>query len=114
MKGNILGFCEITSYISCQKHWNKLDKDNVCPKCEGIAQNIKLDFHTEMYVQDSNSDNIKTFLLFKRQIEKIADKNDTGILKKELDELEGKECIVKFNSTEEEKQIIPVRVKLTL
>ena len=34
IKGTILGCNEINLYQSCQKHWNKLDSDQQCPKCE--------------------------------------------------------------------------------
>ena len=71
MEGTVIGFSEINIYNSCDKHWNKLDEDDICPKCEGPAIRIRIDFHAELYLQDSESDSIKTFLIFKRHVKGI-------------------------------------------
>ena len=44
LKGTILGFSEMNMYSSCEKHWNKLDSENMCPKCEGVPPTIQEDF----------------------------------------------------------------------
>ena len=114
MEGKILGFSEINIYNSCDKHWSKLDDEDICPKCEGPAMKIKVDFHTELYIQDSTSDEMKSFLIFKRQIIKMINETDEkDLIEKRLADLEGLDCTIEYDEPEnEETSIIPKRLKL--
>ena len=118
IKGTILGYSEINIYLSCQKHWNKLSDDGECPKCEGSPTKTKSDFNTDLYVQDEDTTDIKSFLIFKRQAFCLIDMKDNQVdeesIINKMNELEGKECTVEFDEpTDEENPIIPKRLKLS-
>ena len=111
--GIILGFGDINSYNSCEKHWNKLDEEKICPKCEGLPPKIKIDFNTDLYVQDTNSEEIKSFLIFKRQVSSINMDDEHEMIETKMNQLEGTNCSVEFDEPEREDQpIIPKRLKL--
>ena len=118
IKGTILGYSEINSYKSCEKHWNKLDENDECLKCEGSAPKVKFDFNTDLYIQDAETDDIKSFLIFKRQATMIIleeDQDNHESIAMKMDELEGKECIVEFDEpANEEHPIVPKRLKLCI
>ena len=118
IKGTILGYGEINNYKSCEKHWTKLDENDECRKCEGSPQKVKFDFNTDLYIQDAETDDIKSFLIFKRQATMINledDQNSQESVAMKMDELEGKECIVEFDEpADEEHPIIPKRMKLCI
>ena len=61
IQGIIVGFGDINSYKSCEKHWNKLDEEDLCPKCESPPTKVKIDFNTDLYIQDSSTGDIKLF-----------------------------------------------------
>ena len=117
MKGIILGYNDINSYMSCETHWNKLNENNECPQCNGSPSHSRIDFNTDLYVQDINSEDIKSFLIFKRQIATIISINNEDnpeSLSKKMEELDGKECTVEYDQPEEEhRSIIPKRLKLS-
>ena len=108
IQGIIIGLSDINSY----QHWNKLDEDDICPKCGGRAPKVKTDFNTDLYIQDSVSDEIHSFLIFKRQVKTIISEEDHEAIINKFAELEGKECIVEFDEPTEEEPIIPKRLKL--
>ena len=113
IRGTIIGQSEMNSYNSCQKHWNKLDKEEICPKCERIPEKINLDFNVDIYVQDPGTEDIMSFRIFKRQITLISSEDGKEEITAKLDEIEGKECTIDFDDpTNEEDQIIPKRVRL--
>ena len=113
IQGIIVGFGEINSYKSCEKHWNKLDEDDLCPKCESPPTKVKIDFNTDLYIQDSSTGDIKSFIIFKRQITTISNGDDHNIIEGKLTELEGTSCQVEFDETENDDQvIIPKRLQL--
>ena len=113
MDGIVIGFSEINSYNSCDKHWNKLDDDNICPKCEGPASKIKVDFHAELYIQDINNEDMKSFLIFKRQLKMITSIENEEALAHDLTQLEGVQCRIEYDEPEnEESPIIPKRMRL--
>ena len=76
IQGIIIGLSDINSYKSCEKHWNKLDEDDICPKFGGRAPKVKTDFNTDLYIQDSVSDEIHSFLIFKRQVKTIISEDN--------------------------------------
>ena len=69
-----------------------------------------------MYVQENETEDIKSFLIFKRQLKMIVPINneeDPESLTKKLEKLEGKMCTLEFDEPEEEnRSIIPKRLKL--
>ena len=67
IKGTILGFNEINIYKSCKQHWNKLDGDQECPICEKAPVKSKYDFNTDLYIQNQDTNDIRSFLIFRRQ-----------------------------------------------
>ena len=110
-KGMIIGHSEINYYKSCHEHWNKLDEDEFCPKCEKIPAEVKLNFSTQLYIQDSITDDIKPFLLFKRQIKAITDEDGEKEIDTKIGELEGKQCTIDFDDpTFDDETIIPKRL----
>ena len=114
--GTIIGFSDINHYKSCVDHWKKLDDDDYCPLCKGPSPNIKDDFHTDLYIQDSNSDDLKSFLIFRRTMKRmIADEDDEDTIESKLNNLEGSGCKVDYDEDEnglENASIIPKRLKL--
>ena len=113
IQGIIVGFGDINSYKSCEKHWNKLDEEDQCPKCESPPTKVKIDFNTDLYIQDSSTGDIKSFLIFKRQINTISNGDDHNIIEGKLTELEGTSCQVEFDETENDDQvIIPKRLQI--
>ena len=115
IRGTILGFSDINTYASCERHWNKLDEDSLCPKCQGPPSKVKIDFNTDIYIQDTESEDIKSFLIFKRQVLNLNMENDPELIKSKLGELEGATCTVEYDESEYEDQaIIPKRLKLDI
>ena len=112
--GTIIGFSDITSYSKCAVHWNKLSEENICVKCESEASDIKLDFTLELYLQDSENDEILTFRIFKRQIEMIIHNPDEESLEQKLEELDGEKCKVEYDETTDDSNIIPKRLQLQI
>ena len=113
LQGTIIGHSEINSYNSCQKHWNKLDDEEICPKCERVPAKTNLDFIVDIYVQDPATEDIKSFRIFKRHITLISSEDGEEGITAKLDEMEGKECTIDFDDpTNEEDQIIPKRVRV--
>ena len=111
--GTIIGFSELKSYNSCGIHWNKLSEDNLCVKCESNATDIKVDYTAELYLQESDSDEIQSFRLFKRQLEMLIPTLNDESLEQKLDELEGKECTVDYDEpADTDSSIIPRRLRL--
>ena len=111
--GTIIGFSELKSYNSCGIHWNKLSEDNLCVNCESKASDIKVDHTAELYLQESDSDEIQSFRLFKRQLEMLIPILDDDDDEQKLEELEGKECTVDYDEpTDIDSSIIPRRLKL--
>ena len=111
LHGIILGHSEVNCYKSCEKHWNKLDKEEICPKCEGIPKKIRIDFNTDLYIQDSSTEDIKSFLIFKRQMKMITFEDSEDEIKVKMEEIEGKKCTIDFDGpTNEDEKIIPKRV----
>ena len=109
--GIILGVSEINHYKSCHEHWNKLNEDELCPKCDKIPSEVKLDFSGQLYIQDSDTDDIKPFLIFKRQMKMITDEDDEDEINAKMGKLEGKECKIDFNDpTDDDEIIIPKRL----
>ena len=104
--GIILGVSEINHYKSCPEHWNKLDEDEFCPKCDEIPSEVKLDFNSQLYIQDSDTDDIKPFLIFKRQMKTITDEDNEDEIDKKMEELEGKECKIDFDDPVDDNEII--------
>ena len=112
MTGIILGHSDINVYNSCPQHWSKLDEDNQCSKCEKTAT-IRLDFNSELYIQDNESEEVKAFLIFKRQLPIIAEEDDQDEIERKLDALEGTNCRIEFEEPESQTgDIIPKRIKL--
>ena len=113
MHGTVVGLSELTSYRACDKHWNKLSDEDICPRCEGEPSEIKVDFHTELYIQESNSDEIKSFHVFKRQLKMLIPDLNDSMLEKQLEDLEGHECIIDYDDPEaEDASIVPRRLRL--
>ena len=119
INGTILGFNEINIYKSCEQHWNKLDGDQECPICEKAPVKSKYDFNTDLYIQNQDTNDIQSFLIFRRQAAQLItlaendeDESEDSIGLK-LNELEGKSCIVEFDDqSDDNKPIIPKRIKL--
>ena len=114
--GTIIGFSDVNFYQSCETHWKKLDDENFCPVCNGTAKNINKDFHTELNIQDSKSEDMKSFLFFKRILKRtIGNEDDEETIQKKLVNLEGLSCKIDFDKPEdddEDTSIIPKRLKL--
>ena len=109
--GIIAGVSEINHYKSCQEHWNRLDEDEKCPKCDKIPAEVNLNFSTELYIQDSNTDDIKPFLIFKRLMKMITDEDGEDEINAKMGQLEGKECKIDFDDpTNDDEIIIPKRL----
>ena len=114
--GTIIGFSDINHYKSCVEHWKKLDDDDYCPLCKGPSPNVKENFHTDLYVQDPKSDNLKPFLVFRCIMKRMIDnENDQQTIQNKLSNLEGSGCKVDYDKEEdgeESASIIPKRLKL--
>ena len=114
--GTVIGLSDLNSYRACNKHWNKLSEEDICPRCESKPSEIKVDFHTELYIQESRTDELRSFHVFKRQLKMlIPELNDTDdtLLEEQLQDLEGKECIIDYDDPEDEDaSIIPKRLRL--
>ena len=109
--GIIIGHSEINCYKSCDKHWKKLDEEEMCPKCERIPEKMKVDFNADLYVQDSTTEDIKSFLIFKRQMKMITSADGEAEIIAKMDEMEGKECKIDYDDpTNDNDQIIPKKV----
>ena len=119
IKGTILGCNEINLYQSCQKHWNKLDSDQQCPKCEKAPLKSKTDFNTDLYIQNQDTNDIQSFLIFRRHAANLItiaendEKEDEDSIELKLNELEGKSCIVEYDDPPDDNSpIIPKRMKI--
>lgn len=113
VNGTIIGVGELNSYKSCEMHWNKLDENSICPKCDGSPPNIKIDFNTDIYIQETKSEDIKSFLIFKRHVGTLTESDDHETIEKNLSKLEGRTCEVQFDDPEnEDQQIIPKKLQI--
>ena len=109
--GIILGFSNITCYYSCTKHWNKIDKDDMCPVCSSKPEESKLDFKAELLVQSKeNEEEIKTFLIFKRAATMVTTQETEEDVDNRLAEYSGQHCTVEYDNSDEDKLVIVKRL----
>ena len=108
--GIIIGHSEINCYKSCEKHWNKLDTEENCPQCHGTPAKIKIDFNAELYVQDPTTEDIKPFLIFRRQMKMITSEDDESEINAKMNIADGKECTIDFDDQAKDDKILPKRV----
>ena len=110
-EGIIMGFAEIKVYNSCSKHLKKLADDNTCIICESNPPAIKLDFMAEMIIDSETEKEIKTFIIFKRDMEKLTKVDnitEQENLEEVLSQIEGKTVAVEYNgeANKEEKTFV--------
>ena len=111
--GTVIGLSELNSYRACDKHWNKLSEEDICPRCEGKPSEIRLDFNAELYIQDADNDEMRSFHVFKRQVKMLIPELEDTVLEKQLQDLEGHECIIDYDDPEDEDATItPRRLRL--
>ena len=111
--GTVVVLSELTSYRACDKHWNKLSEEDICPRCEGEPLEIKEDFQTELYIQESRTDEFRSFNIFKRQLKMLIPELDDTLLDDQLIDLEGQQCIIDYDDPEDEDaSITPKRIRL--
>ena len=105
--GTVVGLSDLNSYRACNKHWNKLSEKDICPRCKSKPAEI----HTELYIQESKTDELRSFHVFKRQLKMlIPELNDTDdtLLEEQLQDLEGKECIIDYDDPEDDHITNPI------
>ena len=111
--GTVVGLSDLNSYRACNKHWNKLSEEDICPRCEGEPLEIKVDFQTELYIQESRTDEFRSFNIFKRQLKMLIPELDDTLLDDQLIDLEGQQCIIDYDDPEDEDaSITPKRIRL--
>ena len=111
--GTVVGLSDLNSYRACNKHWNKLSEEDICPRCEGEPLDIKEDFQTELYIQESRTDEFRSFNIFKRQLKMLIPELDDTLLDDQLIDLEGQQCIIDYDDPEDEDaSITPKRIRL--
>ena len=111
--GTVLGLSDINSYNSCDKHWNKLNEEDICPRCDAKPSLIKIDFTADLYIQDDDSEEMRSFRIFKRQIKMLIPQLDEQSPGEQLSDLEDKGCIVEYDDpNDEDAPIIPKRLIL--
>ena len=114
LEGMILGFTNILCYYSCTKHWNKVNEDNMCQACGGIALNTQFDFKAELLVEGSdNKDDVKTFMMFKRAAKMITTEENEETVASKLAEYVGQQCIVEHDATGEDDHIVILKNLVT-
>ena len=112
--GMLIGFSNISCYFSCARHWKKLDEDQMCPVCENQPQDTKFDFKAELLLEvEGESDNIKTYLIFKRAANMITVETTEEEIENKLAEYEGKKCKVEHDQQEDEDKSVIVKRLIT-
>ena len=110
--GVVIGFGDITLYLSCKKHYKKLDDDSRCPKCEQEVSkdDILEDFRSELYIESINNDmndeetEVKEIIFFKRAFSEPKNFPQDQVEEK-LGELEGKTVKIDYNIDDADKLI---------
>jgi hypothetical protein len=86
----------------------------MCQACGGIALNTKFDFKAELLVECSdNTDDVKTFMMFKRAAKMITTEENEETVASKLAEYVGQQCIVEHDATGEDDQIVILKNLVT-
>ena len=106
LDGILLGFTNIMCYKSCKEHWNKVNEENFCQACGGIAQNTQSDFKVEILLEcQTEPEEVKTFMAFKKVMKMITTEECEDTVESKLAEYEGRQCTVEYDTTGDGSQI---------
>ena len=110
LNGTILGFTNINVYYSCQKHWNKIDDEGLCPACNESPTETNFDFKAELILQIGDEDDeMKSFLLFKRTAKMIKDESTEDDIENKLAEFAGCRCKVEYDEPDDEEKLVIIK-----
>ena len=120
LTGQIIGCGEVSLYRSCKVHYNKVDDESNCPKCQNKVpeSDIFSDFRLDMYIQvhknaeEEEDIEVKEITVFKRalisRLENCSD-DDVELM---IDGLTGKAVKIDYNVDESER-LIAVSLDIT-
>ena len=116
--GVVIGFGDIAIYQSCKVHYNKLDDDLKCPKCnvEIAPDDILEDFRSEVYIEASKDDNnedetdVKEIIFFKKALTRPQDFPQNNIEEK-LNAFTGKTAKIDYN-IDDANRFVAVSIQL--
>ena len=97
-------------YFSCTEHWKKVNEDNFCQACGGVALKTKFDFKVELLIECSNKEkDVKTFLMFKRTAKMITSEENEESVETKLAEYQGQKCSVEHDDASDSDTIVIVK-----